>query len=280
MIDVMEGVIEAVAAPKDIGYQDRKGNPATFTKYSFKMGNDLWYETTSANQALSLVRGEWIKFSFEETQKGDFTNRRIKDIFSELPENAPQTPEGSQSATQQGSQAQSVNWDRRALEIKWGQSVNLAAQYMDGPEIAESKWPGYVWEFAKVLFPMLIWWEKEAVDGMIEQPKLNEEGQREEELQNQSRLQEGNPVLDKLIEGARTPMNRGGGFAEPPEAPEDIQSYEDFRKAMVAANITDTMVNKFFNVRENEPASEAIESWMSIDGSLWHEAFAELQGSV
>lgn len=266
MIDMMEGVIEAVAAPKDIGYQDRKGNPATFTKYSFKMGDDLWYETTSANQALSLVRGEYIKFSFEETFNGDYTNRRVKDIMSELPENAPQTPEGSHSATQQGSQAQPVNWDRRALEIKWGQSVNLAAQYMNGPETPESKWPQYVWQFAKVLFPQLIEWEKEAVDGMMEKfkgidfAKLNEEGQKEQELQN-----------------AEAP---DGGFAEPPEAPEDIQSYEDFRKAMVAAHITDTMVNKFFNVRENEPASEAIEAYMSIDGSLWHEAFAELQGSV
>ena len=71
MIDMMEGIIEAVAEPKDIRYQDKRtGADKVFTKYSFKMGDDKWYETTSPNEALYLVRGAHIKFSYEETQNG------------------------------------------------------------------------------------------------------------------------------------------------------------------------------------------------------------------
>jgi len=204
MIDMMEGVIEAVAAPKEIEYEDRQGNPATFTKYSFKMGNEMWYETTSPNEALRLVRGAYIKFSFEETQKGQYTNRRVKDFMSDMPETAPQTPQGSQRETELPRQAQSYgepalrNGRAREISIAWGQSVNLAAtSSIPSEEEPFDEWMSKVRLKARTLFPLLIKWEKEAVDNYFAQDKpvpLSDDQSREAELQNEARLRDPLPT--------------------------------------------------------------------------------------
>ena len=187
MIDMMEGVIEAVAAPKEIEYEDRQGNPATFTKYSFKMGNEMWYDTTSPNEALRLVRGAYIKFTFEETQKGQYTNRRVKDIMSDMPETAPQTPQGSQRETQLPRQAQpAMNPARFGMLVNNALAncraahdftyANVAAEFKTALAVVDAL-------ETKYLFP-----PDEPV------PLLTDDESREASLQNEERLRDPLPT--------------------------------------------------------------------------------------
>lgn len=227
------------------------------------------------------------------------------------------TPQERPTATQQSALAQSPNnWDRRDISIKWGQAVNLAAEYLESSDTGTETWINWVKETAEEIFPLLIEWEKEAVDGYfadagkIDFAKLNEETQREQELQSQELPgQPSGPEWDayvlamekkaEQVSGEPLPtqtqpqlaaddadkLGWDGNGEWPPGPPiqQDAQntwSYQDFMGKAIGLKVGPKALEKAFPMVDGMTTEACVTQWCMDNGKGFDDAFTHLKTSV
>ena len=211
-------------------------------------------------------------------------------------------PEG-QSATQQPQQAQPPgnNWDRRNISIKWGQAVNLAAQTVgkitvddDTTEEAFSEiidhYDQALQGLAKRIFPLLIKWEQEAVDGYFAQDEplpLTDDQSREADLRNEERVSEqAAPLPTQTQPALATNVNSLGWDVM--EATEGTPAYEvprdwnynDFMAAAIRLQAGSKAMEKAFKMTDGMTTEDCVARWCLNSSKGYEDAFEWLKTSV
>ena len=200
-------------------------------------------------------------------------------------------PEG-QSATQQPQQPQPPgnNWDRRDISIKWGQAVNLGAtSSIPSEEEPFDEWMFKVQLKARTLFPLLIKWDKEAVDGYFAQDEpvlLTDDQSREADLRNQERVPEqADPLPTQTQPALATDVNSLGwdvvganegtpAYVVAGEVPKNWD-YSDFMNRVIANNLG-LRVPQIFPMTDGMNTEQCVGQWAMTNGKTWEETFAYL----
>ena len=196
--------------------------------------------------------------------KPDYDGQR-EWMYRYYAEEIPYTGEGVAQASQSpgsATQAAPVDYDRRHLEIKWGQAVNLAsaANGQSRGEIYE-EWLSDLKHMAETFFPVLIEWEKEAVDKYMAQDSAPETSEPE----------------------TTVPLKDDDGYAKAPEMPDpgnDCWDYKDFRQAIGAASIPSSVIRKALGGNEDDVVSDIVEMWCIENGKTYAEAFERVKEDV
>jgi hypothetical protein len=226
-------------------------------------------------------------------------------FVEEMPYTGPDLTTSSQPSqdarteAQQGGQAQgaTVDWNRRAVEIKWGQAVNLAASSMpptgDGPQF--DKELDMLWSRAKYIFPHLFAWEKEAVDSYLEQsPSPGTESQwsdmRDREpvdfsasaddakffAQKQEQASSGDADFDAIpsASGTQSKLPSTG-----PSGTKRVEwDYNDFAQAAAALKASgDEMAGAFGYTVGATTVHNGVRNWVLETGKSFEDALAHLK---
>ena len=195
-----------------------------------------------------------------------------------------------QRETQQPQQPQSYgepalrNGRAREVSIAWGQSINLAAtSSIPSEEEPFDDWMIVVRRKARTLFPLLIKWEKEAVDNYFAQQDepvlLTDDQSREASLQNEERVRD--PLPTQTQPTLATDVDSlGWPIESPPEGtpayvvPKNWD-YNEFKQRVIANNLG-LRVPQIFPMTDTMNIEQGVGGWCLSNGKTWEEAFEYL----